>query len=125
MFKKKVLGYNSVRYTDVIDGKMVSTVDVKEIKEGYWARLGDGVKQVFYVENFTVVQRQRRKGYGKKLLNHLKECYKGCVLCLQVYPYNNSSMDEKQLIEYYRSNGFKDICPEWYNSNYCLMYINL
>ena len=67
-------------------------------------------KQFFYVHSFGTYRSLRNRGYGRKMLQHIKKYYAGCVLFLEVG--SCGEMTNEQLKAFYESEGFKEICPE-------------
>jgi len=72
-------------------------------------------KKYFYFNSFSTNISYRNKGYGRSLLKNVKkyyeDCYKGNgVLYLAVGEYGEGKrLNDKQLVEFYSSEGFKII----------------
>ena len=76
-------------------------------------------KQFFYVHSFGTYRSVRNRGYGRKMLQHIKKYYAGCVLFLEVG--SCGEMTNEQLKAFYESEGFKEICPEdGYTTHYTM-----
>lgn len=65
--------------------------------------------QVAYLHSFGTKVIERHKGYGRALLEHVKEYYKGCIVFLEVGA--AGEMTNEQLKAFYESVGFKEILP--------------
>ena len=76
-------------------------------------------KQFFYVHSFGTYRRLRNRGYGRKMLQYIKEYYAGCVLFLEVG--SCGEMTNEQLKAFYESEGFREILPkEGYVAHYTM-----
>lgn len=62
---------------------------------------------IYYLDNFGTESRYRRKGYGRELLNLVKEKMKGKFVYLIVSSSCPYDVTDKQLVEFYNSVGFK------------------
>ena len=116
-FKKKDFG--STIHFSIVEDVNESPVCVTEINVSYQRRpikwMVDAVnaepqKQFFYVSCFGTKREFWRRGYGRKMLQYIKDYYTGCVLLLEVGSYGE--MTNEQLKAFYESEGFKEICPE-------------
>lgn len=65
--------------------------------------------QVLYLHSFGTKVEKRHKGYGRQLLEYVKEFYNGCVVVLEVS--SMGQMTNKQLKMFYESVGFEEILP--------------
>ena len=66
-------------------------------------RTGD----IFYLSSFGTMSDYRRKGYGRKLMNFVKENTKGQFIYLIVHSPSERIITDKQLVKLYESFGFK------------------
>lgn len=73
--------------------------------------------------NFGTNHAFRHKGYGRKLLQDVKEYYKGCIVYLLVS--SIGEMSNKDLINFYASEGFKLIENYKNYTSYPTMVIEL
>lgn len=64
-------------------------------------------KPVLYFHSFGTVNREmRHKGYGRKMLQNIKEIYKGYIIYLAVSASGGGPLNDKQLVKFYESEGF-------------------
>ena len=70
-------------------------------------------KDVVYFDNFGTFPDYRGKGYARKMLQHVKKFYKGKIVYLFVCASPGGSLDDDQLIKFYKSEGFRQ-----YQTNY-------
>ena len=68
-------------------------------------------KDVVYFDNFGTFPDYRGKGYARKMLQHVKEFYKGKIVYLFVC--SCGPLNDDQLIKFYKSEGFRQ-----YQTNY-------
>lgn len=61
-------------------------------------------KKIVYLHCFGTEPHCRRKGYGRKLIQDVKQYYKGCLVYLRVS--SIGEMTNEQLIDFYKSEGF-------------------
>lgn len=61
---------------------------------------------IFYLSDFTTRCGERKKGYGRQLLNLVKENTKGKFIYLIVHT-SDGFMKDNQLVEFYKSIGFE------------------
>ena len=64
-------------------------------------------KDVVYFDNFGTFPDYRGKGYARKMLQHVKEFYKGKIVYLFVCASPDGSLNDDQLIKFYKSEGFR------------------
>lgn len=69
-------------------------------------------KEIKYIHSFGTNKLYRHKGYGRKLLQYVKEKYKGYILILDVG--SLGPMTQEQLIDFYKSEGFKQLANKPY-----------
>ena len=81
---------------------------------------GEGKKYIYF-SNFCTNEHMRNMGYGRKLLQAVKEYYKGYILYLAVGGFNNCPITNDRLIQFYASEGFKVI----ERTNYPIMAVEL
>ena len=62
---------------------------------------------VYYLCDFVTIREQKRKGYGRDLLNRLKEETKGQFIYLIVHSSYEDIFPDEKLVEFYKSVGFK------------------
>jgi len=62
---------------------------------------------IFYLSDFTTKFGERKKGYGRQLLNLVKENTKGKFIYLIVHSSDEYYMKDNQLVEFYKSIGFE------------------
>ena len=60
-----------------------------------------------YLCDFVTTREQKRKGYGRELLNLMKEKTKGQFIYLIVHSSYEKEFPDDKLIEFYKSVGFK------------------
>ena len=63
--------------------------------------------KIYYLGNFVTENKYRRKGYGRELLNLVKENTKGKFIYLIVHSSNEKYMKDSDLVKLYQSIGFK------------------
>lgn len=63
--------------------------------------------EIYYLGNFVTENKYRRKGYGRELLNLVKENTKGKFIYLIVHSSNEKYMKDSDLVKFYQSIGFK------------------
>ena len=61
----------------------------------------------FYLCHFVTTREQKRKGYGRELLNLIKEETKGQFIYLIVHSSYEKEFPDDKLVEFYKSVGFK------------------
>lgn len=64
-------------------------------------------KDIVYFDNFGTFPDYRGKGYARKMLQHVKEFYKGKIVYLYVGASPGGSLNDEQLIKFYKSEGFR------------------
>jgi len=77
----------------------------------------------FYTKPFA-----RKRGYGRKLIQDVKEYYKGYVVYLGVGCFGQGEMmNNNQLISFYQSEGFKVVPQPEDNpfTDYTIMFVEL
>jgi len=107
----KHLNFKTTRYRlENEDGACLSSLEIdreymtKARREVLDFPIDEGV---FYLCDFVTRRGERRKGYGRELLNFIKEETKGQFIYLIVHSmYEDIFLDEK-LVEFYKSVGFK------------------
>lgn len=62
---------------------------------------------VYYLCNFHTPRDRRCKGYGRELLNRIKEETKGQFIYLIVHSAYEDIFPDEKLVEFYKSVGFK------------------
>ena len=62
---------------------------------------------IFYLSDFTTTFGERKKGYGRQLLNLVKEDTKGKFIYLIVHSSDVTYMKDSQLVKFYKSIGFE------------------
>lgn len=62
---------------------------------------------VYYLCDFVTSREQKRKGYGRELLNLIKEETRGQFIYLIVHSSNEEVFPDNKLVEFYKSVGFK------------------
>ena len=62
---------------------------------------------IFYLSDFVTKNGERKKGYGRKLLNLVKEDTKGKFIYLIVHSSDVTYMKDSQLVKFYKSIGFE------------------
>ena len=98
MFKEEII-YTRCSITDSNDKDIVSLCVIRR----YEPRFN---KIVFFIESFGIRQEEYlHKGYGRRLLKQVIEKYKGNTLMLRVGS-GMGQMTQKQLINFYMSEGF-------------------
>lgn len=80
-------------------------------------------KQIIYFHSFGTIYGLRGRGYGRKLLKDVKQYYKGCIVYLGVGALGE--LTNEQLIEFYKSEGFKLIEEAKRYVSYPVMAIEL
>lgn len=64
-------------------------------------------KEIYYFNNFGTFPAYRGKGYARKMLQYVKEYYKGKIVYLYVGASPGGSLNDEQLIKFYKSEGFR------------------
>ena len=107
----KRLNFKTTRYRlENEDGACLSSL---EIDREYMTKarrelLGFPINEgVFYLCDFVTTREQKRKGYGRELLNFIKEETKGQFIYLIVHSSNEEAFPDDKLVEFYKSVGFK------------------
>ena len=105
------LNFKTTRYRLLDeDGFCVSSLEIdreymtKTRREVLGFPIDEGV---FYLCDFVTAQGHKRKGYGRELLNHIKEETKGQFIYLIVHSSYEDVFPDDKLIEFYKSVGFK------------------
>lgn len=92
------------------DGTLLSSLEIDRLYMGKSRkeRLGFPMKDsVYYLRDFVTPRDRKRNGYGRELLNRIKEETKGQFIYLIVHSaYEDIFLDDK-LVEFYKSVGFK------------------
>lgn len=105
------LNFGAVKYRLVNeDGCCLSSLQINKMSMGAIRRknLGFPIKEgVFYLSDFVTNSSCRRKGYGRELLNHIKEVTKGQFIYLIVHSMYEDIFSDDKLVEFYKSVGFK------------------
>lgn len=68
--------------------------------------LGHNIDKLLYLHSFGTRADKQKNGYGRKMLQYLKDNYRGCVLLLTVCPPYWGQLSTMQLIKFYESEGF-------------------
>jgi GNAT superfamily N-acetyltransferase len=107
----KRLNFKTTRYRlENEDGVCLSSL---EIDREYMTKarrelLGFPINEgVFYLCDFRTTQGERRNGYGRELLNLIKEETKGQFIYLIVHSTYEDIFPDDKLVEFYKSVGFK------------------
>jgi GNAT superfamily N-acetyltransferase len=64
-------------------------------------------ESVYYLCDFVTPREHKRKGYGRELLNRIKEETKGQFIYLIVHSSYEDIFPDEKLVEFYKSVGFK------------------
>ena len=64
-------------------------------------------ESVYYLCDFVTPREHKRKGYGRELLNRIKEETKGQFIYLIVHSSYEDVFPDEKLVEFYKSVGFK------------------
>ena len=76
-------------------------------------------KKLFFIRVLEINERNRNKGYGKKLLNYmlryLKKKYKITHVLLNAHPIDTNGLDMPDLKYFYMKRGFKCVCEDSYH----------
>ena len=98
------------------DGECVSSLEIDcEVTSNYRRECNNFPKniKIYYLCNFRTHKNYRGKGYGKELLNLVKEETKGQYIYLYVGAFDNGQLTDEQLVEFYHSTGF-EIRDRWW-----------
>jgi GNAT superfamily N-acetyltransferase len=105
------LNFKTTRYRlENEDGTLLSSL---EIDREYMTKtrrecLGFPIEDsVYYLCDFVTTREQKRKGYGRELLNRIKEETKGQFIYLIVHSAYEDIFPDDKLVEFYKSVGFK------------------
>ena len=93
-------------YGDFITEVSISKYVSYEIKTMLEYILGHECDKIFYLHSFGTRNDMLGKGYGRKMIQYLKERYKGSVLYLCVCPPWWGKLSTSALIKFYKSEGF-------------------
>lgn len=110
--------YDGYTYFALSDKSVVNTqigsmkVRVYKMEEHPWNEyirnsFQDPNKKFAYLSNFGIQSDFQRLGYGRALLRHVINCYHGYNVYLHVESIGD--MDNEQLIEFYKSEGFREV----------------
>ena len=80
-------------------------------------------KPFIYLSNFGTRRAYRQKGYGRKMLQWVKEHFEGCFLWLEVSASIMGEMTDDELVDFYKSEGFKPLYAPFHSHQ--IMYIEL
>ena len=107
----KQLNFKATRYRlENEDGTLLSSL---EIDREYMTKarrevLGFPMKESIYcLCNFITERGYRRNGYGRELLNYIKRDTKGQFIYLIVHSMYGDIFPDNNLVEFYKSVGFK------------------
>lgn len=105
------LNFKTTRYRlENEDGTLLSSL---EIDREYMTKarrecLGFPIEDsVYYLCDFVTPRDRKRKGYGRELLNRIKEETKGQFIYLIVHSTYEDIFPDDKLVEFYKSVGFK------------------
>jgi len=119
-------GFDAVAFT-VVEGDLVlshaATRLVNRLPQWWLEELNYPNKHLVYFSCFGTPPHLRRKGYGRKLLQAVKDYYEGCIVILEVR--SIGEMSDEQLVEFYKSEGFEEINPKDGYVAYTTMAIEL
>ncbi len=105
----KHLNLRTIRYRlENEDGACLSSLEINRVymEKSRRERLGfPSTDDIFYLGEFR--SNHRRKGYGRELLNHIKEETKGQFIYLIVHSTYEREFPDDKLVEFYKSVGFK------------------
>ena len=90
------------------DGECVSSLEIDyEVTSNYLREIRNFPKniKIYYLCDFVTKQIFREKGYGRELLNLVKEETKGQYIYLFVG--SSGKMTDEQLVQFYQSIGFE------------------
>lgn len=120
MFNKKVYNFSTgtdTRYTLVDDNDADIVYTEASISEGDSFRERAlkcnyyPFRRLVYFHSFgTLIKEKQHKGYGRKMLQYVKSQYQDVVMYLAVG--SCGPMTNEQLIEFYKSEGFKELPPQ-------------
>lgn len=112
-YKNGAVDYNIVE--DGIDASFVTEATVSPIgahsnewitemaKEIYG---NDIPTKMFYFHSFATNKLLQGRGYGRKMLQHVKEMHHNCIITLCVSRASWGNLSNRQLVEFYQSEGF-------------------
>ena len=80
-------------------------------------------KPLIYLSCFGTYEDFRRRGYGRQMIQWVKDYFKHCVIWLEVG--STCEMTNEQLIGFYESEGFKCMPGYSEHSTHTVMYIDL
>ena len=107
----KQVNFKTTRYRlENEDGTLLSSLEIDRLymEKSRRERLGFPMEDsVYYLCDFVTAQGRKRKGYGRELLNHIKEETKGQFIYLIVHSSYEDVFPDDKLIEFYKSVGFK------------------
>ena len=106
------LSINSNKYVLVNEsGECISSLEIDyEVTSNYRReRCGFPFNiKIYYLCNFCTKRNLRGRGYGRELLNLVKEETKGQFIYLKVGAYDGNTMTDEDLVNFYQSLGFED-----------------
>ena len=126
--------YDGNTYFKLIDRSLVDiqigSMKVRVFKlepKGYNEYILDSVqdpnKKFVYLSDFGIDRDFQHSGYGRALLRHVLGCYHGCNIYLRVC--SIGEMSNEELIEFYKSEGFREVEGWQKHSNWPVLIIEL
>ena len=120
--------YDNVE-NETVEGLVASVVTEKKYPYRFISDfVGKPENQFVYFSDFYTKPFARKRGYGRKIIQDVKEYYKGYVVYLGVGCYGRGEMmNNNQLIAFYESEGFK-VVPQPEDvpfTSYTIMFIEL
>lgn len=107
----KQLNFKTTRYRlENEDGTLLSSLEIDRLymEKSRRERLGFPIEDsVYYLCDFATQREYKRKGYGRELLNFIKEETKGQFIYLIVHSSYEKEFPDEKLVEFYKSVGFK------------------
>lgn len=110
--------YDGNTYFKLIDRSLIDTpigsmkvrvfkMEPSEYHDYILDSVQDPNKKFVYLSDFGVDRDFQHLGYGRTLLRYVINCYHGCNIYLRVS--SIGSMSNEELIEFYKSEGFREV----------------
>lgn len=112
-YKDDAVCYNIVE--DGIDAPFVTEATVSPIGGYSYEWISEMAKEIYgnniptkmlYFHSFRTNPSLQGRGYGRKMLQHVKEMYHNCIIILCVSRASWGNLSDCQLVEFYQSEGF-------------------
>ena len=112
-YKNGAVSYNIVE--DGIDAPFVTEATVSPLGAYSLGWITELAKEIYgnniptkmlYFHSFGTNPSLQGRGYGRKMLQHVKEMHHNCIITLCVSGASWGNLSDRQLVEFYQSEGF-------------------